>query len=387
MAGWAIAGKNDTVPSDSHFRSRSHCSLVVSPATKGQPLPQAELRDRFGRACAHSGCPKCGPLQAQRLLLPFASSLDHIKGPVTHMVLRGPIVDIGQAGLLPLRQFLDASRLFALMLQQGLFGEFDVWVLASEFAPMNVSQVRPHLHFPFARTHFGLLPLTTAIVEAWIMMGGEWQGGPACTFGGDLSRTLRYLAKGPLGKHYESPAGEACANYLLDRFEHTTRAPATVYYRGGTLVDPLIRRASQARARIEQCSESAHTQDHLGLVRDKILAESLPTRIATLDVEHSVRCPGCRRSGRLLTRHGRDAHGHQRWRCKNCSSTFRDRPISQKQAEHFERLRLAALIRRLVDRDGLPMSKAARIARIGRQRAQHVYDWHFRRWPKKAPLQ
>lgn len=386
MAGWDIAGKNDTKPREAPFGRRSTCSLAASSVTKGQPLTPAELRARFGGACDNSGCLKCGPWRAQRLLLQFASSLEHIKSPVAHIVLRWPVVDIGPGGLLPFSRFLDSARFLALLMQQGFFGEFDFWCLVSEVAALNTAQARPHLHLPFARTHFGLLPLTTAIIKTWQALGGEWQGNEACKFGNNIAPALRYLAKGPLGKQYGSQAGEACAQFLLDPFEHMRWQPASLYYRGGTLVDPLVRRASQARARLRGI-ETPHARDHLGIARDEQLAERLPPRIARLEVEHCVRCPQCRRSGRrFLSRHGSDARGHQRWRCKHCKSTFRDRPITQRQAEHCDRMRLASLLRGLVDHDGLPIHKAAKKARVGRQRAQRLYDWHSARWPKKPAL-
>lgn len=387
MVGWDIAGKNDTLPREIMFGSRSTCSLAISPTTKGQQLTPAERRTLFGAACKCSGCCKCGPGRAQRLLLPFASEIEHVKSPVTSLVLRWQIVAIGQNGLLPFSQFLDAARLLALLLQQGQFGDFDVWCLVSEVAALNSSQARPHLHLAFARTHFGLLPLINAIIKSWCMLGGEWQGVKACTFGNSIASTLRYLTKGPLGKHYASEDGEACAQFLLDRFEHMTWEPASIYYRGGTLVDPTLRRASQARARTLQVSTEVNARDHLGLARDEQLAKSLPGSLAALDVEHTIRCPTCRRTGRrFLSRHGSDARGHQRWRCKHCKSTFRDRPITQRQAEHCDRMRLASLIRELVDHDGLPMHKAAKTARMGRQRAQRLYAQHVARWPKKAAL-
>jgi transposase-like protein len=130
-----------------------------------------------------------------------------------------------------------------------------------------------------------------------------------------------------------------------------------------------------------------NARDHLGLARDEQFAKSLPGSLAALDVEHTIRCPTCRRSGRrFLSRHGSDARGHQRWRCKHCKSTFRDRPITQRQAEHCDRMRLASLLRGLVDHDGLPIHKAAKKARVGRRRAQRLYDWHSARWPKKPAL-
>lgn len=386
MAGWDIAGKNDTKPREAPFGRRSTCSLAASSATKGQLLTPAELRARFGGACDNSGCLKCGPWRAQRLLLPFASSLEHIKSPVTHIVLRWPVVDIGQAGLLPLSQFLDAARLLALLLQQGIFGDFDLWCLVSEVAAVNTSQAGPHLHLAIARTHFGLLPLINAIIKTWQMLGGEWQGKPACKFGRSVAKVLRYAAKGPLGKYYGTAKGEACAQFLLDRYEHMTWQSASIYYRGGTLVDPTLRRASQARARTLQVSADVDPRDHLGLARDEQLAKALPDSLAALDVEHTIRCPTCRRSGRrFLTRHGSDARGNQRWRCSHCKATFRDRPISQRQAEHFNDMRVAGLIRRLVDADGIPMHKAATKAHVGRQRAQRLYDQHVARWPKQKP--
>lgn len=74
MAGWDIAGKNDTNPREVPFGRRSTCSLAASSATKGQLLTPAELRAHFSGACDNSGCVKCGPWRAERLLLPFASS-------------------------------------------------------------------------------------------------------------------------------------------------------------------------------------------------------------------------------------------------------------------------------------------------------------------------
>lgn len=387
MAGWDIAGKNDIAPREIVFGRRSTCSLATSPTTTGQKLTPAERRTLFGAACKKSGCIKCGPWRAQRLLLQFASSLEHIKSPVTHIVLRGPVVDIGQSGLLPFSQFLDAARLLALLLQQGVFGGFDFWCLVSEVAVLNKSQARPHLHLDFARHNFGLLPLTTAIIETWIMLGGEWQGSAACEFGRSIGGVLRYAAKGPLGEQHGTAEGESCAQFLLDPYEQMTWQSASVYYRGGTLVDPTLRRASQARARTMQARADASPSDHLGLARDAQLAKTLPASLAVLDVEHTVRCPTCRRSGsRFLSRHGSDSRGNQRWLCKHCKSTFRDRPITQRQAEHFDDLRVASLLRKLVDRDGMAMHKAAKTAHVGRQRAQRLYDQHVARWPKQPAL-
>lgn len=216
------------------------------------------------------------------------------------------------------------------------------------------------------------------------MLGGEWQGNPAFQLGRSIATVLRYVAKGPLGKHYGTAKGEACAQFLLDRYEHMTLRSASIYYRGGTLVDPTLRRASQARARTMQVSAGVSPSDHLGLARDAQLANSLPAALAVLDVEHTVRCPTCRRSGaRFLSRHGSDARGNQRWLCKHCEATFRDRPISQRQAEHFDDMRVASQLRKLVDRDGMAMQKAAKTAHVGRQRAQRLYDLHVARWPKK----
>lgn len=387
MAGWDLAGKNDLYPRTILFGTRPDCSLVVSNTTNCELLSPEERRDLFGGACQHSGCRKCGPRQAQLKLLPFASSLEHVKSPTTSLVLRWPFVGIGQAGLLALSHFLDAARLLALLLQQGHFGDTHVWCLVSEIAVLNVSQARLHLHLTFSRTHFGLLPFISAIIDTWVMLGGEWQGSEACTFGNSLAPSLRYLAKGPLGKRYGSPEGEACAQFLLDPFEHMTWQSASVYYRGGTLVDPTLRRASQARARTLKVNAVVNPRDHLGLARDEQLAKALPDSLAALDVEHTVRCPTCRRSGRqFLSRHGSDARGNQRWRCKHCKATFRDRPITQRQAEHFDDMGVASLIRKLVDRDGLPMHKAAKAAHVGRHRAQQLYDQHVARWPKKPAL-
>lgn len=387
MAGWDTTGKTDTVPSETLFGRRSTCSLAHSHDSKGEPLTPTEMRARFGGACHHSGCLKCGPLGASRLLMPFAGSLEHIQSPVTHLVLHWPVVSMDPSGLMPLRQFLDAAHLLGALMDQGIFGDFDVWCLVSEVAPLNPAQARPHLHLAFSGAHRGLLFRIRAITEAWNTLGGEWLGGKACTLGANLAGTLRYLAKGPLGKHYDSPGGRACANFLLDRFEKLTRNRAAVYCRGGTLVNPLVRRASQARARTLRGDECEVTQDALGVTRDRELAASLPSSLASVEVHHVVRCRRCGRTGRFLTRHGHDAQGQQRWRCKHCRRTFRDRPISQRQAEHAERVRLASQMRGLVDRDGLSMNAAAKALRVGRSRAKDLYDWHRTRYAKKTPHQ
>lgn len=387
MAGWDTTGKTDTVPSETLFGRRANCSLAHSPDSKGERLTASEARARFGGACHHSGCSKCGPLGSSRLLMPFAGSLEHINSPVTHLVLHWPIVSMGPSGLMPLSHFLDAARLLGTLMAQGLFGDFDVWCLVSEVAPLNPAQARPHLHLVFARAHRGLLFLISAITKAWTTLGGEWLGGKACTLGANLAGTLRYLAKGTLGKHYDSPSGKACAKFLLDRFEKLTRSRAAVYCRGGTLVAPTVRRASQARARTLHGDGCAVTQDALGIARDKAMAESLPSSLASVEVHHVVRCRRCGRTGRFLTRHGHDAQGQQRWRCKHCRRTFRDRPISQRQAEHTELVRLASQVRGLVDRDGLSMNAAAQQLRVGRARAKALYEWHQRRYAKKVSHQ
>lgn len=386
MAGWGIASESGCVQPPIRFGKRASCSLALNPATDLQTLTPSERRTRFGGACGHSGCRSCGPRLAQRLLMPFANSVDHVMEPATRLLLIWPIVPIGPSGHPSYRGFLGAARQLALKMQRGDFGTFMLWCLVSEVAVLNVSQARPHLHLVFLRDNCGLVRIVGAILAAWRSLKGEFPKNEARRFGVQLAPKLRYLAKGNLGGYYGTSAGESCARFLLDPFEFHSQEMGAGYYRGGRLLANSMRRASRARARTREQFETSPAGDAIGVAHDLHLAASLPHDVALLAVQHIVRCPTCQRSGPcFLSRNGRDARGSQRWLCKHCRKTFRDRPISQRQAKNKEDRKLAGLIRRLVDSCGLSVNRAAKSAEIGRLRAQRLYERHAARWPTKSP--
>ena len=386
MAGWGIASENGCVQPPTRFVIRASCSLALNPATDLQTLTPSERRRRFGGACGHSGCRSCGPRLAQRLLMPFANSVAHVMEPATRLLLLWPIVSIGPSGHPSYRGFLGAARQLALKMQRGDFGAFTLWCLVSEVAVLNGSQARPHLHIVFLRANCGLVRIVSAIHAAWRSLKGEFPKNEARRFGVRLAPKLRYLAKGNLGGYYGTSGGESCARFLLDPFELHSQEMAAVYYRGGILLAHLVRQGSRARARTREQFEASPAGDAIGVAHDLHIAASLPHDVALLAVQHIVRCPTCQRSGpRFLSRNGRDARGSQRWLCKRCRKTFRDRPISQRQAKNMEDRQLAGRIRRLVDSCGLSVNTAAKSVQIGRLRAQRLYERHVTRWPTKHP--
>tara|TARA_R110002072_G_scaffold302737_2_gene488217 strand:- start:43232 stop:44119 length:888 start_codon:yes stop_codon:yes gene_type:complete len=293
------------------------------------------------------------------------------------ITLLGPVLNTARSSLARLQKFHDAVRTIVDAIDDGQFGETFSIVAVVEFACLNGSQIRAHVHLAYIPLTKGVVPQASAIVRYWRdAHDGELPNSKAITFGGTLSRRLRYLAKGPRGTSTSEQHWDLAGKHLLDPFEYKTGQRAALYLRSSE-VSPWQMQCLRAHVRVRSTRSGTPKRRFQRLSADEQAAKQVPDHLQ-LPGSHAPRCSHCKSTN--SKRNGKTRAGIQRHLCRTCKRTFTDRPVMAGREEATLRRQLASRVRRLRDLHNWTWRDILESLGVGFRTAKRLYEWHRSRY-------